>query len=164
MSPIRPALGAVHPRPPDPPGARPVRCPACAHLFPTSRKAMSIRCPRCTTHLRLEDFTFRRNASADINTHGHVRVTSASSVSGEVVCGQLTNSGRFNGSAVVHGPVELSEASFTTGDIAAQSLRVSHGAVLRGKIHIAPSLQVPPKGVTRRPATPPMAVLPATLQ
>lgn len=116
---------------------------------------MSIRCPRCTTPLRMEDFVFRRNAKADLHTHGHVRVTSASSVNGELVCGQLTNSGRFSGSAVVHGPVDLVDDSFTTGALAGQSLRVSHGAVLRGKVHIAPSLQVPQQGVTRRAAATP---------
>ncbi len=133
MSPIRPALGVVNPRGPLPQGARSVRCPACGHCFQTSRRAISGSCPCCTAPLRLEDFVFSRQAKTDIQTLGHVRVTSASSVSGELICGRLTNSGSFRGQAVVHGPIELRDDSLTTGDLRGQSLRVFLGATLRAR-------------------------------
>jgi cytoskeletal protein CcmA (bactofilin family) len=117
-----------------------VRCPFCGHLFEVSRKALILRCPRCTSPLRLEDITVSGNIRGERSTSGFIRITGASIMAGSVVCGRFTNAGRFDGRALVHGPIELDGASLTTGEIRGQSLRVFLGATLRAKALIAPNV------------------------
>lgn len=138
MSPIRPAVGFVHLTPPKPHDVRGVHCPFCHHDFEISRRAMVVRCPRCTSPMRFEDMTVRHHKSGEVDTMGHVQISSASAMTGQIVCGQLTNAGRFDGSALVHGQVLLLSNSLTTGHITGQSLRVPFGATLRAKAFITP--------------------------
>ena len=146
--PIRPALGFIHARKPRPSVVRPVRCPYCGHGFETSLRTMTIRCPRCTEHLAIEDKTVTRQTDSDLATVGYIRVMAASVLTGRIVCGHLVNAGRFNGTAIVHGPIELDPRSITTGQITARSIRTAPGAVLRAKMTIGPTrgegLQRPP--------------------
>jgi cytoskeletal protein CcmA (bactofilin family) len=90
--------------------------------------------------LRLEDITLSGNIRGERSTSGFIRITNASVMSGSVVCGRLNNAGRFDGRALVHGPIELGGTSLTTGEIKGQSLRVLLGATLRAKALIAPNV------------------------
>jgi cytoskeletal protein CcmA (bactofilin family) len=60
---------------------------------------------------------------------------------GELICGQLTNTGRFDGQAVVHGKIELSGTSLTTGEITGQSLTVQPGATITGHARIGSTVR-----------------------
>jgi len=139
MSPIRPALGFVHARTPKPTYVREVRCPYCSHSFEASQKAISLRCPRCTNPLKIEDKIVRKEVKGQVATVGQVRITTASVLSGDIVCSDFLNAGRFDGSALVHGPIDLQPGSLTTGTISGRSLRALLGATLRAKLNIGPT-------------------------
>ncbi len=139
MSPIRPALGFVHPRPPKPAAVRAVHCPYCNHYFEPSQRAQTLTCPKCTQRLQFDDKVLHKQSRGEVATVGHVRITAASSLTGQIVCGHLINNGRFEGSAIVHGALELDPHSTTTGEIRARSLHAPPGATLRGKITIGPT-------------------------
>ena len=139
MSPIRPALGFVHSRSPKPAAVRGVHCPYCNHHFEASRRAMTLTCPRCTQRLAFEDKVLRSQSHGGVSTVGHVRITASSSLTGQIVCGHLINNGHFDGTAIVHGPLELEAHSTTTGEVRARSLHALPGATLRARVIIGPT-------------------------
>ena len=100
---------------------------------------MSLRCPRCTQPLLLEDVTLAEPTEGRLNTMGHVNITPTSAMTGQVVCGQLTSAGQFDGTAVVHGKIELADGSRTTGRLRGQSLTVLAGATMTGHATIGPN-------------------------
>lgn len=100
---------------------------------------MVLRCPRCTNPLRLEDKVIRHQFNEDLAIVGFVRITPSSVLTGQIVCGHLINAGRFDGSALVHGPIELDAHSLTTGELRGRSLRVLPGATLRAHTQIGPT-------------------------
>ncbi len=136
--PIRPALASLSLRGPRPAEVRRVACPHCGKGFDLSRKAFSATCPRCTRHLQFEDLELTERLEGDLSTMGHVHVQAPSEIVGRVVCGQLTNEGRFNGKAIVYGPVTLGPHSRTTGQITARSISAPYGALFKARIHITP--------------------------
>lgn len=136
MSPIKPALSALRPAGPHPSVKRKIYCPHCGHGFEASRKAMSLTCPRCTSPLTFKDITIDRPVEGNVDTLGHIQISSASGMSGELACGHLTNSGKFDGSMIVHGPIELKDHSQTTGDLQGKSLQVDPGATVEGRARI----------------------------
>lgn len=138
MSPIRPSLLTLRPRKPAPQQVRSVSCPRCGKGFEVSQKAMTVRCPSCTSPLRLEDLTLKQDQQGTVATMGKVELLPHTAMMGLLVCGRFINQGRFDGQAVVHGPIELQPASFTTGEIHGRSLEVWTGADLRGKASISP--------------------------
>lgn len=105
---------------------------------------MSLRCPRCTRPLRLEDVTLAQAIEGRLDTLGHVHLMPASALSGELVCGELTNDGRLRGRVLVHGKIELSDKSLTTGNIRGQSLTVLPGATITGRARIGPTIPTLP--------------------
>jgi cytoskeletal protein CcmA (bactofilin family) len=128
---------------------RRVNCPHCAHRFEVSVKAISLRCPACTRHLRFEDVVIRHRLKGELATMGHVRLENPSEVIGRVVCGGFVNhGGRFEGSVTVFGDIELTPQSFTAGQLVAKSLHVRIGATVRAKATIVPRPQEPPKPAT----------------
>ena len=131
---------------------RTVSCPACGHRIDASLKAMSLRCPRCTQPLVLEDVTLAEPTEGRLDTVGHVSITTASAMTGQVVCGQLTSAGQFDGTAVVHGKIELAASSRTTGHLRGQSLTVLLGATMTGHATIRPNTaDASAKAVTAEP-------------
>ena len=104
---------------------------------------MTLRCPRCTEPLRLKDMTLAKSIEGRLDTLGHVHITPASAMNGELVCGQLTNTGRFEGQALVHGKIELTGKSRTTGQLRGQSLTVLPGATVTGQARIGPTTPKP---------------------
>jgi len=106
--------------------------------FEISRKAFSATCPKCTRHLQFQDLELTEKLEGDLATMGHVHVQAPSEIVGRVVCGQLTNEGRFDGRAVVYGTVNLTAGSRTTGQITARALIVPRGALFRARVHITP--------------------------
>ena len=100
--------------------------------------AMSLRCPKCTQPVVLEDVTLEEQTEGRLSTMGHVEISQTSGMRGQVVCGQLTNDGRFEGSALVHGKIELGSASQTAGQLRGQSLVASPGARITGHARIGP--------------------------
>jgi len=144
--PLKPSLATVHPRAPRPKEQRPVICPRCDHKFNISRKAYSVRCPRCTQPLRLEDFHLETQVHRDLNTMGEVVITPISELVGNIHCGQLINQGKYAGKAKVYGRVILTPDSVTRGEIIGKSLSAMLGACLRGKAAIGPA------GTTLTPA------------
>ena len=140
--PLKPALNTIHPRNPKPREVRRVACPQCGQSFEISMRAMSVRCPGCTRPLEFKDLMVRQKLEGDISTMGHVGVEGPGEVVGRLVCGQLTNEGRFEGKAVVYGNIQLLGQSLTTGELSARSLRVSWGATLRAHATIGPKPKV----------------------
>lgn len=138
MSPLRPSLLSLRPRRPQPTSLRSVSCPSCGRGFDISQKALTVRCPACTSPLRLDDLVMRHDHHGTVATMGQVQILSHTALSGMIVCGKLASHGRFDGQAMVHGSVELSRESFTAGEIHARSLVVVLGANLRVKASISP--------------------------
>ncbi len=108
---------------------------------------MSARCPTCTRPLEFKDLILRQRLHGDVVTMGHIELTAPSEMMGRLVCGCLSNQGRFEGRAVVYGAIELGDQSLTTGELTAKSLRVHRGAILRAKADISPR---PTAGPTTR--------------
>ncbi len=125
---------------------RRVNCPHCAHRFEVSVKAISLRCPACTRHLRFEDVIIRHRLKGELATMGTVRLEQPSEVIGRVVCGGFVNQGgRFEGSVTVFGDIELTPRSYTSGQLVGKSLQIKIGATVRAKACIHPRPQEPPK-------------------
>jgi cytoskeletal protein CcmA (bactofilin family) len=136
--PLRPALATIHPRRPEPRQLRRVLCPHCGRAFEVSTRAMSVRCPSCTRPLEFKDLTLRQRLDGDVSTMGHVELSDPSEMIGRLVCGRFTNTGRFEGQAVVYGAIELTGNSLTVGELTGKSLCVHHGATARAKANILP--------------------------
>jgi cytoskeletal protein CcmA (bactofilin family) len=105
---------------------------------------MSVRCPTCTRPLEFKDLTLRQRLEGDVSTMGHVELSHPSEMIGRLVCGKFTNTGRFEGNAVVYGPIELAGNSFTTGELTGKSLSIQHGATARAKANILPKPRLGP--------------------
>lgn len=140
--PLKPALNTIHPRNPQPREVRRVSCPQCGQSFEISMKAMSVRCPGCTRPLEFKDLTIRQKLEGDISTMGHVGVDTTGEMLGRLVCGQLTNEGRFEGRAISFGTIHLVGQSLTTGDLTGRALFVARGATLRAHAAIGPKPKV----------------------
>ena len=97
---------------------------------------MSLTCPHCTTHLVFKDVSVDRPIEGRIDTLGDVEIAPTSSLTGDVACGHLVNDGQFEGSAKVHGPIELTGKSETSGELTGISLEVQRGATLQGRARI----------------------------
>jgi cytoskeletal protein CcmA (bactofilin family) len=69
---------------------------------------------------------------------GHVELSNPSEMIGRLVCGKFTNTGRFEGQAIVYGAIELAGNSITIGQLTGKSLLVHHGATTRAKANILP--------------------------
>jgi len=150
MSPLKPSISSLFTRRPKPRESRQVCCSECGNRFEISRRAVSIRCPRCTTPLKLEDITIRNRWSGTIATAGHVLLDETGTMDGELTCGQLTIVGRYHGTARVHGSIELAASSHATGHIHAQSIVVKEGASFSGHISIGRTRTPPqPKSIGR---------------
>lgn len=142
--PLKPALSTVHPKAPAPREVRKVSCPQCGQAFEISMRAMSVRCPACTRPLEFKDLMLRQKLEGDVCTMGHVGVEGSGEMIGRLVCGQLTNEGRFEGRAIVFGTIQCLGKSLTTGEVSARSLRVTRGATLRARATIGPKPKVSP--------------------
>lgn len=142
--PLKPALSTIHPRNPQPREVRKVGCPHCGHAFEISTRAMSVRCPGCTRPLEFKDLTLRQKLEGDIQTMGRVGVEGPGEMIGRLVCGTLTNEGRFEGQVICYGEIELLPHSLTTGEIAARALKVERGATLRARAQIGVKQKVSP--------------------
>ncbi|MCC6580433.1 MAG: polymer-forming cytoskeletal protein [Phycisphaeraceae bacterium] len=138
MCPLKPSLLTQYLHKPQPREVRQVHCPGCGRKMDISRRTLSLRCPSCSHPLRLEDITLRRELMGDLSTQGHVHVTQRSSMVGQLVCGEVTISGRYDGEVEAHGPVSLEEHSHTTGTIIARSLNVAPGATVEAAVRIGP--------------------------
>ena len=99
---------------------------------------MSVRCPSCTRPLEFKDLTLHKRLEGDVSTMGHVQLSHPSEMIGRLVCGRFTNTGRFQGQAVVYGAIELAGNSLTVGELTGKSLCVHHGATARLKANILP--------------------------
>ncbi|MEM8494615.1 MAG: hypothetical protein AAF663_04420, partial [Planctomycetota bacterium] len=75
--PIRPPLLAFHPQGPRPPRRRQVHCPNCRHGFELSRRAVSVRCPKCATPIAFDDLSVGQRVEGTITTMGRVTLESA---------------------------------------------------------------------------------------
>lgn len=137
MSPIRPSL-VGRPRPPRPAQVRRVHCPGCSHSFEVSRRAIILRCPKCTGPVRLEDYTLRDQQEVELSTMGDVHVIAGAMINGNVICGRLINDGTLDGQLDVAGELELAPQSVTSGHITARSLHVRQGATLQARMTIGP--------------------------
>ncbi len=105
---------------------------------------MSVRCPTCTRPLEFKDLTLRQRMEGDVSTMGHVQLSNPSEMIGRLVCGKFTNTGRFEGHAVVYGAIELGPDSLTVGELTGKSLRVHHGATARARANILPKPKLAP--------------------
>lgn len=136
--PLRPALAAIHPKAPKPKAVRSVTCPHCSTGFDISRKAMSVRCPRCTRPLAFEDLRLDSKIKGDVSTMGTVHLGEQGEMVGRLICGQLENEGRVEGNIVVYGRVELASSSLATGQLSARSFHALPGSSVRMSLKIGP--------------------------
>lgn len=141
MSPLRPALGSFSLRRLGGASMREVRCPYCNHRFQASERAMSLRCPSCTTPMAFEHFNLNERLEGQLATMGTVQLGPACQLSGKLVCAELTVSGRFKGQATVLGALRIKGRGAAWGQVAARSLVVERGAELRAKARVAPTPQ-----------------------
>lgn len=105
---------------------------------------MSVRCPTCTRPLEFKDLTLRQRLQGDVSTMGHVELSNPSEMIGRLVCGRFTNTGRFEGHAVVYGSIELAGNSLTIGELTGKSLSIHHGATARVRVNILPKPRIRP--------------------
>ena len=105
---------------------------------------MSVRCPTCTRPLEFKDLNLRQRMEGDVSTMGHVQLSNPSEMIGRLICGRFTNTGRFEGQAVVYGEIELTANSLTIGELTGKSLNVHHGATARARVHILPKPSLGP--------------------
>jgi len=136
--PLRPALAAIHPKTPKPKAVRPVTCPHCSTGFEISRKAMSVRCPRCTRPLAFEDLRLDSRIKGDVSTMGTVHLGEEGEMLGRLICGQLESEGRVDGKVVVYGRAELYPASLSTGELSARAFCARSGSSVRMSLKIGP--------------------------
>jgi len=115
---------------------------------------MSVRCPTCTRPLEFKDLNLRQRLEGDVSTMGHVQLSNPSEMIGRLICGKFTNTGRFEGQAVVYGAIELTGKSLTIGELTGKSLNVQYGATARAKAHILPKPTLGPAAgkLRERPA------------
>ncbi len=142
--PLRPPLVAFHPKGPRPPQRRKVYCPACRHGFELSRRAVTVRCPKCTAPLAFDDLQLSQRVEGAVTTMGHVVLGASSSVAARLTCGMLSSAGRFEGKATVYGTVTLEPGSRTSGELTARSLTVQRGATCDATVRITPDPGPPP--------------------
>ena len=129
-------------------------CPHCGRAFDVSTRAMSVRCPACTRPLEFKDLTLRQRMEGDVSTMGHVELDGPSEMIGRLVCGKFTNTGRFEGQAIVYGQITLTNGSLTVGELTGKSLVIEHGATIRAKATIRPKPRLGPNNghMPERPA------------
>lgn len=129
-------------------------CPHCGRAFEVSTRAMSVRCPACTRPLEFKDLTLRQRMEGDVSTMGHVELSDPSEMIGRLVCGRFTNTGRFEGQAVVYGQITLTKGSLTVGEVTGKSLSIQFGATARVKANIRPKPTLGPQNgkLPERPA------------
>ncbi len=139
MSPLKPHTLATHPRKPQPRESRAVNCPKCDQAVQVSKRAVSLRCPRCGAPFKLEDVQIDQAHNRDVDTMGHVHLGRHSNLRGNLACGELTVDGRYEGDAEVHGKIELHSGAQVLGSLAAQSLTIEPGANFRGQVRIGPA-------------------------
>ncbi len=120
---------------------------------------MSVRCPACTRPMEFKDLTLRARMEGDVSTMGHVELDNPSEMIGRLVCGRFTNTGRFDGQAVVYGEILLSQGSFTTGEITGKCLDIQQGATARARVNIRPKPTLGP-GQGRVPERPAKKLIP----
>ncbi|MEM1444718.1 MAG: polymer-forming cytoskeletal protein [Planctomycetota bacterium] len=142
--PIRPPLLAFHPQGPRPPRRRTVHCPSCRHEFTLSRRAVSVRCPKCATPIAFDDLSLGQRVEGTITTMGQVTLQTTSVSRGELTCGSLQQHGKFEGRITVYGPAKLQPGSRTSGTITARSITVEPGATATGQLRITPNPGPPP--------------------
>ncbi|MEM8783672.1 MAG: polymer-forming cytoskeletal protein [Planctomycetota bacterium] len=142
--PIRPPLLAFHPRSPRPPRQRSVHCPSCRHGFSLTRRAVSVRCPKCATPIAFDDLTLGQRVEGTITTMGRVTLRDTCGVRGRLTCGMLEQSGKFDGDATVYGPAVLQAGSRTTGTLVARSVTIEAGAKAVCRLKITPNPGPPP--------------------
>ncbi len=142
--PLRPPLLAFHPNGPRPPRRRAVHCPSCRHGFELSRRAVSVRCPKCATPIAFDDLSLAQRVEGTITTMGLVTLQSTCGVRGRLTCGALEQRGRFEGDATVYGPAALHPGSRTTGTLVARSIVIEPGAAMVGRLRITPNPGPPP--------------------
>lgn len=137
--PLRPALAAFHPKGPKPKAVRQVNCPHCSAVFDISKKAMSVRCPRCTRPLAFEDLHLDSKVQGDVSTMGAVHLGEQGEMIGRLICGMLHSTGRVDGKVVVYGKAELEPQSLTTGHLSARSICAHRGSTVRMSVEIGPN-------------------------
>ncbi|MBL4700090.1 polymer-forming cytoskeletal protein [bacterium AH-315-I18] len=140
--PLKPSMLTTRPRKPVPREVRTLSCPNCGETLEVSRRAMSYRCGKCSMPMKLEDVTVKHVNNGTLSTMGHVHLTAHSKVDGELICGELTVSGSYNGNAHVHGLVKFQAKSHSSGDIHARSLTIEKGASFQGRLSIGPNAQI----------------------
>jgi cytoskeletal protein CcmA (bactofilin family) len=142
--PLRPSLLSFHPQGPRPPRRRAVHCPRCRHGFTLSRRAVTVRCPRCATPIAFDDLSLGQSVEGTITTMGRVTLRDTGRVRGRLTCGSLDQAGRFEGEATVYGHADLAAGSRTTGTLIARSVAVREHATFVGRLRITADPGPPP--------------------
>jgi hypothetical protein len=114
---------------------RSIACPCCGHGFDVSERALSLRCPRCTTPLAIGDVCLRTGVcAAAIRAVGRVMIERAARFCGRhmVATAGLIVDGSIESEAWCGGTVRLGPAARWKGSCRAPALIVEEGAVIEG--------------------------------
>lgn len=128
---LRPIPGHHALKMPSPPDLRRVWCPHCDNRFAVSRRAMSVRCPKCTNAVPIGDLEMKSSIAGDVNVSGEVVVPEGMEIRGKLTCAQVTVRGRVTGRAHAGGSIELDRHGQVRGEIICRSLVMVRGSSVR---------------------------------
>jgi uncharacterized CHY-type Zn-finger protein len=124
---------AQHQDPPSP--TRPIVCYHCGHRFDASEHAMSVSCPHCFKHLRLEDIVIRTlEAARTYYTCGRLVVLPKARAQAHEIraVAGVTVEGALEANVVSYGPVWIGPNASWRGDCKAPVVKVEDGARIIG--------------------------------
>lgn len=116
---------------------RPIVCYHCGHRFEASAHAMSVSCPECYKHLRLEDIIIRTlEAARTYYTCGRLVVLPKARAQAHEIraVAGVTVEGALEANVVSFGPVWIGPNALWRGDCRAPVVKVEDGArIISGK-------------------------------
>lgn len=111
------------------------RCYACGHDMEVSPRAVTVRCPKCTKGLNLDDIIVQKGFSgAKAQTCGTVQVRRKARLMASAVeaSAGVQVLGALEGNVVTAGPMHIGPYGKFKGNCKAQTLIVDYGARIEG--------------------------------
>ncbi len=129
-------------RPPEP--AQRLECPHCALEFDAAQRAVSLRCPRCSGQIQLQNAILTGIMTGNVSTLGQVRITRRGTVRGKIECGSLLVEGGLVGNVRVRGVARIDSKGSLAGSLSASSIVIEAGARLDCQLDISPRRTLDP--------------------
>jgi cytoskeletal protein CcmA (bactofilin family) len=104
-------------------------CFECRHKFKVSRSSRSANCPKCGSHISLEDVEINMNSSQPIKTRGDVLIRKRGHLSTDVIqCRDLRCQGLFEGNVHASGDAIFRATCTIVGEIHCRRFIIEKGA------------------------------------